>query len=144
MRDSLNIRRRSILILLIVTLSLTGRESMCLLIPHSEGQSEYQEKGYTPAPYIHTFPSQGGIFCVYSSLTVMDSLNIRRRGILLLLIFILSLTGRRVCVYSSLTVRDSLNIRRRGIPLLLIFALSLTGRESLCLLIPHSGGQSEY
>ena len=43
-----------------ITLSLTVRDNLCLLIPHSEGQSEYQEKGYTPAPYIHTVPHSKG------------------------------------------------------------------------------------
>ena len=67
MRDSLNIRRRGILLLLIFTLSLTGRESLCLLIPHGGGQSEYkerqseyQEKEYTPSPDIHTVPHREG------------------------------------------------------------------------------------
>ena len=46
--------------LIILTLSLTGRESLYLLIPHSEGQSEYKEKEYTPAPYIHTVPHREG------------------------------------------------------------------------------------
>ena len=46
--------------LLIFTLSLTGRDSLCLLITHSEGQSEYQEKDYTHSPYIHTVPHREG------------------------------------------------------------------------------------
>ena len=46
--------------LLIFTLSHTGRESLCLLIPHSEGQSEYKDMEYTHSPYIHTVPHREG------------------------------------------------------------------------------------
>ena len=56
---------------------------------------------------------------------------------LLLVLLICPSQGGRVSVYSSLTVRDSLNVYSS-------LKLSLTVRECLCLLIPHSEGQSVF